>query len=28
VVYLNSMYLHNITNIGELPAVYYAIQWN
>ena len=28
VVYLNSMFLHNITNTGDVPAVYYAIQWN
>jgi len=28
VVYLNSMFLHNITNTGDIPAVYYAIQWN
>jgi (S)-ureidoglycine aminohydrolase len=28
VVFLKSMVLHNITNIGDKPATYYAIQWN
>ncbi|NCI47500.1 cupin domain-containing protein [Sediminibacterium soli] len=28
VVYLGSNVLHNLTNIGTVPCVYYAIQWN
>jgi (S)-ureidoglycine aminohydrolase len=28
VVFLGSNVLHNLTNIGTVPAVYYAIQWN
>ena len=28
VVFLNSMVLHNIKNIGDKPATYFAIQWN
>jgi (S)-ureidoglycine aminohydrolase len=28
VVFLNSMVLHNITNIGTIPCMYFAIQWN
>jgi (S)-ureidoglycine aminohydrolase len=28
VVYLASNVLHNLTNIGTVPCVYYAIQWN
>lgn len=27
-VFLNSMVLHNITNTGTIPALYFAIQWN
>ncbi|MEY2902055.1 MAG: hypothetical protein RLY89_1161 [Bacteroidota bacterium] len=27
-VFLNSMDLHNITNTGTVPALYFAIQWN
>lgn len=27
-VFLNSMILHNITNTGTVPALYFAIQWN
>jgi (S)-ureidoglycine aminohydrolase len=27
-VFLNSMVLHNITNTGTVPALYFAIQWN
>jgi len=26
--FLNSMVLHNITNTGTVPALYFAIQWN
>ena len=28
VVFLNSMVLHNLTNIGKMPCLYFAIQWN
>lgn len=28
VVFLESMILHNITNIGNTPCLYFAIQWN
>lgn len=28
VVYLGSMVLHNLTNVGTTPCVYFAIQWN
>jgi len=28
VVWLGSMVLHNLTNIGNIPCLYYAIQWN
>ncbi|WP_198018819.1 cupin domain-containing protein [Asinibacterium sp. OR53] len=28
VVLLNSMVLHNLTNIGTTPCLYFAIQWN
>lgn len=28
VVFLGSNVLHNLTNIGTVPAIYYAIQWN
>jgi (S)-ureidoglycine aminohydrolase len=28
VVLLNSMVLHNLTNVGETPCLYFAIQWN
>lgn len=28
VVLLNSMVLHNLTNIGTVPCLYFAIQWN
>jgi (S)-ureidoglycine aminohydrolase len=28
VVYLGSMVLHNLTNVGQTPCVYFAIQWN
>ncbi len=28
VVFLNSMVLHNLTNIGKTPCLYFAIQWN
>jgi len=28
IVFLNSMVLHNITNIGKVPCLYFAIQWN
>jgi (S)-ureidoglycine aminohydrolase len=27
-VFLNSLVLHNITNTGTVPALYFAIQWN
>jgi (S)-ureidoglycine aminohydrolase len=27
-VWLGSMVLHNLTNIGNIPCLYYAIQWN
>ncbi len=27
-VFLNSMVLHNITNVGTVPCLYFAIQWN
>lgn len=27
-VLLNSMVLHNLTNIGTVPCLYFAIQWN
>ncbi len=27
-VYVGSMVLHNLTNTGSVPAIYYAIQWN
>lgn len=27
-VYLGSMVLHNLTNIGTVPCIYFAIQWN
>lgn len=27
-VWLGSMVLHNLTNIGQIPCLYYAIQWN
>lgn len=28
VVFLNSMVLHNLTNVGKTPCLYFAIQWN
>jgi len=28
VVMLNSMILHNLTNVGKTPCLYFAIQWN
>jgi (S)-ureidoglycine aminohydrolase len=28
VVLLNSMVLHNLTNVGTTPCLYFAIQWN
>lgn len=28
VVFLNSMVLHNLTNVGTVPCLYFAIQWN
>ena len=28
VVLLNSMVLHNLTNVGKAPCLYFAIQWN
>jgi len=28
VVLLNSMVLHNLTNVGKTPCLYFAIQWN
>ena len=28
VVYLSSMVLHNLTNVGKTPCLYFAIQWN
>jgi (S)-ureidoglycine aminohydrolase len=28
VVLLNSMVLHNLTNVGDTPCQYFAIQWN
>jgi (S)-ureidoglycine aminohydrolase len=28
VVLLNSMVLHNLTNVGDTPCLYFAIQWN
>ncbi|MEI8110164.1 MAG: cupin domain-containing protein [Chitinophagia bacterium] len=28
VVWLGSMVSHNLTNIGSIPCLYYAIQWN
>jgi len=28
VVFLGSMVLHNLTNIGKTPCLYFAIQWN
>lgn len=28
VVFLTSMVLHNLTNVGKTPCVYFAIQWN
>lgn len=28
VVLLNSMVLHNLTNVGSIPCLYFAIQWN
>jgi (S)-ureidoglycine aminohydrolase len=28
VVFLGSNVLHNLTNVGNVPCVYYAIQWN
>jgi len=28
VVFLGSNVLHNLTNIGTVPCIYYAIQWN
>ena len=28
VIFLNSMVLHNLTNIGKTPCLYFAIQWN
>jgi (S)-ureidoglycine aminohydrolase len=27
-VFLGSMVLHNLSNIGKIPCVYFAIQWN
>lgn len=27
-VYLGSMVLHNLTNVGTVPCIYFAIQWN
>ncbi len=27
-VFLNSMVLHNLTNVGKTPCLYFAIQWN
>ena len=28
VVFLGSMVLHNLTNVGKTPCLYFAIQWN
>jgi len=28
VVFLGSMVLHNLTNVGKIPCLYFAIQWN
>jgi (S)-ureidoglycine aminohydrolase len=28
VVFLGSNVLHNLTNVGSVPCIYYAIQWN